>query len=343
MRVDRISYRKKLLRFRHPFTISGGRTKTHQPVFQVAIGSEGLTGYGEAPEIAYYGISLDQMSADLDKTVKVLCKEEVIDPFHFYEQLLKWLPDNSFLRCALDMAYWDLFAKQKGKPVHACWPGDYETKLVTDLTIGIGNPDEMLARIEETPWPVYKIKLGFPGDIDVIAAIRKFTSVPIRVDVNGGWAPDEAVLKINQLKDLQIELVEQPLHKSLTDAQKALFTASPLALFADESCVSEADPFACVGSFHGINIKLTKCGGITPALRMISASRKLGLQVMMGSMNESSLGTAAIAQFLPQLDYVDMDGPLLLAEDTARGIEFSYGAVWLSELPGLGIEMLEPF
>jgi L-Ala-D/L-Glu epimerase len=112
-----------------------------------------------------------------------------------------------------------------------------------------------------------------------------------------------------------------------------------LPLFADEACVFEQDVKKCKDHFHGINIKLTKCTGITPALRMIKEARNIGLQVMMGSMNESSIGSAAIANFLPQLDHVDIDGPLLLAEDHATGILFDNGKVSLEGLPGLGVKV----
>jgi len=120
---------------------------------------------------------------------------------------------------------------------------------------------------------------------------------------------------------------------------KRLFKESPLPLIADESCVKEEDVAKCQGHFHGINIKLTKCSGITPARRMIANARNLGLQVMVGSMNESTVGTAAIAHLLPQLDYVDMDGPLLLAEDIATGLCFDNGKVSVADEPGLGIKV----
>jgi len=120
---------------------------------------------------------------------------------------------------------------------------------------------------------------------------------------------------------------------------KILYEKSSLPLYADESCVSEQDVKKCAGHFHGINIKLTKCSGLTPAIRMIQEARTLGLKVMMGSMNESTIGSAAIAQFLPQLDHVDMDGPLLLAEDIATGLQYEQGQVTLSGKSGLGIQL----
>ncbi len=143
------------------------------------------------------------------------------------------------------------------------------------------------------------------------------------------------------LKDLGVEFIEQPLHKDDWEGMKALYASSVLPLIADESCVSEMDLERCPGFFHGINIKLTKCSGITPALRMIEKARELNLKVMVGSMNESSVGSAAIAQLVPLLDYVDMDGPLLLSEDLASGVQFNKeGHVLLTNAPGLGVHFL---
>ena len=158
-------------------------------------------------------------------------------------------------------------------------------------------------------------------------------------NANAAWTTDEALVKIPQLKELGVELVEQPLAKDNWDGMKTLYERSPLPLFADESCVFENDVEKCYQHFHGINIKLTKCSGITPALRMVQKAKTLRMKVMMGCMNESTVGSAAIAHFLPQLDYVDMDGPLLLAEDIASGVEYDFGKVSVSNKMGLGINV----
>ena len=120
---------------------------------------------------------------------------------------------------------------------------------------------------------------------------------------------------------------------------KVLYEQSPLPLIADESCVFEKDVDKCAGHFHGINIKLTKCSGITPGRRMIDKARQLGMKVMIGSMNESSIGSAAIAHLMPQVDFADADGPLLLNQDIATGLVYDGGRVRLSNRPGLGIEV----
>jgi L-alanine-DL-glutamate epimerase-like enolase superfamily enzyme len=173
----------------------------------------------------------------------------------------------------------------------------------------------------------------------MVTELRKHTDAIFRVDANAGWTLEQALQKIPLLKDAGVEFVEQPLPKDDWENMKILFEKTTLPLFADESCVSEGDVLKCPNHFHGINIKLTKCSGITPAKRMINKARELGLEVMLGCMNESSLGTAAIAQLAPLADHVDMDGPLLLAEDIATGVNFDYGKIIYRGGAGLGVEM----
>lgn len=210
---------------------------------------------------------------------------------------------------------------------------------LTDYTIGIDTIDKMVAKMKEKPWPIYKIKLGTGQDLEIVTALRKHTDAILRVDANAAWTADEALAKLPALKDLGVELVEQPLAKDDWEGMKRLFDASPLPLIADESCVKEEDVQKCHGHFHGINIKLTKCSGITPARRMINTARSMDMKVMIGCMNESTVGSAAIAHLMPLLDYVDMDGPLLLSEDIATGLQYDFGKVTVSDQPGLGIKV----
>jgi L-Ala-D/L-Glu epimerase len=244
--------------------------------------------------------------------------------------------------CALDIAAWDVFGKIKHKQLHQVWNLDTEKSPLTDYTIGIDTIDRMVAKMKELPWPVYKIKVGVEGDVEMVAALRKHTDAIFRVDANAGWTLGQALEKIPLLKDLGVELVEQPLAKDDWAGMEKLFKESSLPLFADESCVAENDVEKCNGFFHGINIKLTKCSGITPARRMIRKARDLGLKIMIGCMNESSVGTAAIAQLAPLTDYIDMDGPLLLAQDIGQGVQFEFGKIIYASGNGLGVTV-EPF
>ncbi|HEX4374370.1 MAG TPA: dipeptide epimerase [Puia sp.] len=334
----KVRYRTYDLPFKHPFTISKG-TKTHQPTFIVELEHFGIKGYGEAPVISYYNIPVEKMVSDLENKKIFVEKFAFTEPARYWHYLHHLFPENSFLVCALDMAAWDLYGKLKNQPLYKLWNTNFSKSILTDYTIGIDSIEKMIGKIKEKPWPIYKIKLGTDNDIEIIKAIRKNTNAILRADANAAWTLDEATEKISFLQEAGVELIEQPLAKDDWEGMKILFQRSSIPLIADESCVTENDIEKCVDHFHGINIKLTKCSGITPALRMIENARVLNLKVMMGSMNESTVGSAAIAQFLPQLDHVDMDGPLLLDEDIATGLEFNNGEIIISNKPGLGIEM----
>ncbi len=331
-----LRYKSYEIPFKHPFTISKG-TKTHQPTLVVALQHFGWVGYGEAPAITYYNITVEKMMEELEAKKTMVEKFAFNDPERYWHYLHHLFPNNPFLVCALDMAGWDLYGKIKRKPLSAIWGLDEAKAPLTDFTIGIDSVEKMVAKMKEQPWPIYKIKVGAPNDLEMVEALRKNTDAVFRVDANAGWTLEEALQKIPVLKTLGVEFVEQPLAKDNWEGMKVLYEQSELPLIADEACVSENDVKKCAGHFHGINIKLTKCSGITPARRMITEARMLNLKVMVGCMNESSVGTAAIAQLAPLLDYVDMDGPLLLAEDIADSVTFANGKINFSAEPGLGI------
>jgi L-alanine-DL-glutamate epimerase-like enolase superfamily enzyme len=332
----RVRYWPYNLKFRHPFTISKG-TKTHQPTLVVELENFGWKGYGEAPAISYYNIPVEKMIEDLERKKNFVEKFAFTEPERYWHYLHHLFPQNSFLVCALDIASWDMYAKMKNKKLHEIWGAATSKNPLTDYTIGIDTINKMIEKVKEKPWPIYKVKVGTPDDISILKALRENTQAVLRVDANAAWDLDTALELIPQLKELGVEFVEQPLAKDNWDGMGTLYNKSPLPLFADESCVFEADVEKCKDHFHGINIKLTKCGGITPALRMIKRARELELKVMVGCMNESTIGSAAIAHLLPLIDYVDMDGPLLLEEDVATGIAYDYGNILYSDASGLGI------
>lgn len=333
----KVRYWSHNLKFRHPFTISKG-TKTHQPSLIIELEHLGVRGYGEACAIAYYNIPVEKMIADLEAKKIFVEKFAFTEPERYWHYLHHLIPNNNFLVCALDIAAWDLYGKMKGKPLYELWGGDTTKSPVTDFTIGIDSVEKMVAKMKERPWPIYKIKVGTADDIAIVRTLRASTDAVLRVDANAGWDLDTALKLIPQLKELGVELVEQPLAKDNWDGMKVLYKESSLPLYADESCVVEQDVDRCKDHFHGINIKLTKCSGITPARRMITRARELNLGVMVGCMNESTVGASAIAHLLPFIDHVDMDGPLLLEEDLATGISYDFGRIGYSGKPGLGID-----
>ena len=331
-----IRFWQKELPFEYPFTISKG-TKTHQPTFIVELNFRGIIGYGEAPAIAYYGITTDQMVADLEAKRKFVESFSLTDPKRFWHFLHHLFPNNPFLVCALDMAGWDIYGKLRRKPLYELWNLNLANAPLTDYTIGIDSLEKMLEKIVAHPAPIYKIKVGTADDLEKLKAIRSHTDAIIRVDANAGWSFDQALEILPVLEQLSIELIEQPLAKEDLEGAKILKEATSIPIFADESCVGEKDVEKCAGYFSGINIKLTKCSGITPALDMIKKAKLLNLQVMLGCMNESSIGIAALAHLAPLVDFLDADGPLLLKEDLGAGIEFVEYQLKPTLLPGLGI------
>jgi len=331
-----ISYWQKSLAFEYPFTISKG-TKTHQPTFIVELTFRGVKGYGEAPAIQYYGISTEKMAADLESKRKFIESYNLTDPKRFWHFLHHLFPENSFLVCALDMASWDIYGKLNRKPLYELWSLDTSRSPKTDYTIGIDDLDIMLKKIDEHPAPIYKIKVGDDNDLEKLKGIREHTEAILRIDANAGWTYEQALSYLPHLELLRIELIEQPLAKDDWEGHKLLKDKTSIPILADESCVGEKDVERCAEYFDGVNIKLTKCSGITPAMEMIKKARKLNVMVMLGCMNESSIGTAAIAHLAPLVDYLDADGPLLLKEDLANGIQFQDHILKPNTDSGLGI------
>ncbi|MFL5742134.1 MAG: dipeptide epimerase [Flavisolibacter sp.] len=335
----KISYRSYNLKFRHPFTISRG-TKTHQPTLIVALEHLGHVGYGEAPAISYYNIPVEQMISDLERKKPFVEKFAFTEPERWWHYLHHLFPSNHFLVCALDMAGWDLYGKMKVKPLKEFWKPKEPKDPICDYTIGIDSMEKMVEKLKEKPWPIYKIKLGTDRDTEIIESLREHTDAVFRIDANAAWKAGEALEKIKAFEQLGVEFVEQPLAKDDWEGMKWLYERSPLPLIADEACVRENDVEKCKGYFHGINIKLTKCSGPTPALRMIENARSLDLSIMVGAMNESTIGSAAIAHLMPVIDYVDADGPLLLEEDLATGLIYKNdGHIITSAEPGLGVRI----
>ncbi|MEY4702186.1 MAG: hypothetical protein RIR96_83, partial [Bacteroidota bacterium] len=232
--------------FKHPFTISKG-TKTHQDTLVVELDHFGFKGYGEATAISYYDVTVEKMIAELEQKKNFVEKFAFSDPERYWHYLHHLFPSNPFLVCALDMAGWDIYGKMKRKPLQEIWGLEKDKAPFTDFTIGIDSIEKMVEKVRENPWPIYKIKVGYEGDLETISALRKHTDAVFRVDANEGWNLENALLKIPHLKSMGVELVEQPLPKDKFDDMKILYEQSSIPLFADESCVHESDVAKCKG------------------------------------------------------------------------------------------------
>lgn len=331
------------LELRHTFTTSHGSRHT-QPSLVVELKDGGYSGYGEAAATAYYGISVEGMMAALHNIRPLIERNGHLNPEDFWVICAARLRHQSFALCALDMAMHDLYGKKLGQPLYKCWGLSIEDVPLTNYTIGLDSVDHMVRKLLEFPWPLYKIKLGskqgIEEDLAIVKELRKHTTSPFRVDANGAWTASQTIGLSKELKRLGVEFIEQPLPAESLPHMRQVYEQSALPLIADESCIQETHVAGCHRRFHGVNIKLTKCGGLTPARRMIAEARQLGLQVMVGCMTESSVGISAIAQLLPLLDYVDMDGALLLKKDIAEGVTIKGGRVFYPDRNGTGVRLV---
>lgn len=328
------------LRLRHTFTIAHD-SRDVQPTLIVELrDATGRSGLGEATANPYYGVTIDSMVQALEAVRPQIEAADALTPGDLWTQLYPYLQQHPFALCALDEAANDLAAKQASLPLYEFWGLDPTNLPITNFTIGIDTVEKMVAKMQEMPWPLYKIKLGTADDLGLIRELRRHTNATFRVDANCAWTVAQTLAYAPELQKLGVEFIEQPLPADDWAGMRRVFQESVLPIIADESCITEGDVARCAGYFHGVNIKLTKCGGLTPARRMIAEAKAIGLKTMVGCMTESSVGISAIAHLLPLLDYVDMDGSLLIANDPATGVTFDYGRVLYANQPGTGAKLI---
>lgn len=327
------------LPLRHVFTISRGSVAVQETLI-VDLEEDGLHGYGEATTNPYYGATIENMAAALTGVRAEIERWSPGDPAEFWDALHPALRDQPFAHCALDQAAHDLWGKKAGAPLYRLWGLNLDKLPRSNYTIGIDTIEKMVAKLQEFPgWPVYKIKLGTEHDLEIVRQLRRHTDAVFRVDANCGWTADETLRNARALRELNVEFIEQPLPAEALDQMRRVRAESALPIIADESCAVPEDVDRCHGCFHGVNVKLVKCGGLTPARRMIARARQLGLQAMVGCMTESTVGISAIAQLLPLLDYVDMDGAVLLAQDIATGAMLQRGVCQYPRENGSGVQL----
>ncbi len=322
------------LPLKRTFTISR-ESMDVQHSLVVALEHEGMVGFGEVTENAYYGHTLDAIENALRSAEPWLPR--YIDEFP--EQV--W-PDaqsalnERFALSALDMAAHDLWARRNGERLYQSWDLTWKDIPSSSYTIGIDTIDTMVAKLQEMPdWEVYKIKLGTENDLDIVTKLREHTNARFRVDANCAWTVSQTIENSHQMASLGVEFIEQPLPPTASDVDRSeVFAKSALPIIADENCQVESDVEKCHGQFHGVNVKICKCGGLTPAKRMLVHAKKLGMKTMVGCMVESSIGISSAAHLAPLLDYADLDGAVLLREEPATGVVIDKGHIRLA--PGHG-------
>jgi len=335
----KLTCERRKLRLSHPFNIARRQDqKTDKEVLLVRIEHDGIVGWGESAVTAYYNQTLDSAEAALAKAAPLLGKDPfALDAIH--EALGATLADQPATIAAIDGALHDLCGKLLKVPVWRMLGVNPAKMPLTSFTIGIDTLDVMAKKVQEAAeYPVLKIKIGTPQDREVLELMRREAPGKVlRVDANCGWTAENAVASARQIAPFNIELIEQPTPRGVHETLPAVRAERIAPLIADESCIGPDDVLQCVGVFDGINIKLSKCGGIRPALQMIHTARSAGLKIMLGCMVETSIGISAATQIAPLVDYVDLDGHLLLANDPFEGIGGRGGKLTLNERPGLGV------
>jgi L-alanine-DL-glutamate epimerase-like enolase superfamily enzyme len=326
------------LELRHTFTISHSSMEVARNVL-VRLEHDGITGMGEAPPSEYYGQNRESVMAALSE----MAGELGGDPFmieDIVEHLGAKFPGDSAAVAAVDMALHDWLGKKLGVPLWRILGLDPGRTPVTSFTIGIDTTAKMIEKVREAgEYPTLKVKVGTERDDEILSAIRRETDKTIRVDANAAWEAQEAIEKIRALQKYDIEFVEQPVPPGNPEALRTVRTAVDVPVISDESSVVPEDVPGLFGCVDGINIKLSKCGGIRRALKMIHTAKSAGLRVMLGCMIESSVAITAAAQLSPLVDYADLDGNLLISNDIASGVKVEKGKLVLPDGPGLGIEM----
>lgn len=336
-----LSFEPYELKLRHAFNLAKSQ-RTTTPDVQVQLEYDGIIGYGEASMPPYLGESVATVTSFLSK----LDLSQFSDPFRIediHDYMDSVAPGNRAAKASVDIALHDLLGKIMGQPWYKIWGLDPAKAPNTSFTISYdADPKEMKAKIDETaPYKVIKIKMGLDHDKELVKAIRSRTDVPICVDANQGWSDKEKALEMcHWLNDHGCLFVEQPMPKEMFDETAWLKERSPLPIIADEFLQRLPDVRRAAQAYDGINIKLMKSTGMHEAYQMAVLARALGMKVMLGCMTETSCAVTAAAQLSPMVDWADLDGNLLIANDRFDGIRIVDGQVTIPDRPGIGVELL---
>ena len=336
----RIEHEIVTLRTAHPFIIARGGSSEWRVVWVRVTDDDGNEGWGEAAPSRFYGETADTVVAVLGRLAPILEAADAWSLETIEAEIGASIRFNGAARSAVSAALHDLVGKRLGVPLYKLWGLDRASAPQSSFTIAIPeSEDDLRSRLQEAAqYPVLKVKLGSDRDEEIMRVVR--TEAPnkiIRVDANAAWTPKHALRMIGLLAELGVEFVEQPLPPHDVEGLRFVRERSALPVIADESCIVATDIPRLVGAVDGINIKLSKCGGLREALKMIATARAHGMLVMAGCMIESSLGITAAAHFAPLLDCADLDGAALLANDPFAGATIEGGRIRLPEGAGLGV------
>lgn len=337
----KLSIHPLTLDLRTTFRVSHGASDQRHNVL-VRLEHAGLTGYGEAAAVFYYGETQESLTTYL-KSIPTLDD----DPFAL-EDVINGLPDGPLAgRAAVDIALHDLWGKLLGQPLYRLFGLSPSPLPQTSFTISIDSPEVMAQRAKESNYPIIKIKLDADAPEAQVAAIRQVMNARLRVDANSAWTPEQALDVITRLASYNLELVEQPLASTEPESYRWLHErlqerGVTIPIFADESVKTARDVARFAGAIDGVVVKLMKSGGLRESLRAIHTARAHGMQVMLSCMIESSVGVTTAAHLAPLCDHLDLDGPLLIANDPFTGLRYDGANLFIPNAPGTGVIPSKP-
>lgn len=332
-----LSFKPYELKLRHSFNLAK-YSRTTTPDVLIQLEYDGIIGYGEASMPPYLGESVESVTAFLSS----LDLSQFTDPFRIeeiHEYLDSVAPDNRAAKASVDIALHDLLGKIMGQPWYKIWGLSPEKAPDTSFTIGIDTAEVVRKKVDEAdPYNVLKVKMGLDNDKELVEIIRSKTDRPICVDANQGWNSKEQALEMcHWLAERNCLFVEQPMPKEMIDETAWVRERSPLPIIADEFLQRLPDVRRAAEAYDGINIKLMKSTGMHEAYKMAVLAKSLGMKVMLGCMTETSCAVSAASQLAPMVDWADLDGNLLIANDCFDGMKIVNGKVTIPDRPGIGV------
>ncbi|HSA94679.1 MAG TPA: dipeptide epimerase, partial [Acidobacteriota bacterium] len=326
------------LKLKQAWGLSRGTWTVRRNAF-VRIEKDGVSGLGEAAPIARYNETAESAAAFIDKARPVLDRD--LDEYVLRLAEIETVgPGEHASKAALDMAILDWSAKRLGVPLWKLLGLSGKKEITTTYSIGIDTVEVMQQKVlDAADFGVYKIKVGTPDDRKIIEGIRAVTAKPLRADANEGWkTKEEALEMIDWMAGQGVELVEQPMPAAQLEDYAWLKERVKIPIFGDESLIQPSDLPRIAPYFHGVNVKIMKCGGVQEAVRLAAMGRTLGLKLMIGCMIETSLAISAGAAIAQLFDFADLDGNLLISNDPFRGVKTVKDRLILDYGPGLGVE-----
>ena len=331
----------KRLKLRHTWTTTMSSSE-FRDTLHVRYTNQNITGVGEGAPIVRYHEDAEGARQTVESLKAFLISA---DPWQFQKvmaDVFHRIEGQFAAKAAIDIAMLDWIGKKLGVPLYRYFGLDPDATPVTTFSIGIDTPEKTREKVREAEaFPVLKIKVGLKTDEETIDAVRSVTRKPLRVDANEGWTDkEEAVRKINWLESQGVEFVEQPMPAAMLEETRWVRRRVHLPIIADEACLNAAAVPHLVDAYDGVNVKLDKCGGIQESMRTIQVAKALGMKTMLGCMVSSSVSVTAAAHLSPLVDYADLDGNLLIANDPYLGVQVRQGKLILPTDPGLGLKLV---